>query len=77
MGYAGAGCIAKTQYSFSTNPDLGRSPSIYDPGARGTVIRRAGRGGDLRWIWDDARLPRVPAADAIESGPEGKDHGLF
>ena len=43
-------CIAKTQYSFSTNPDLKGAPGDFThPGARGTALRRCRvRGGDLR-----------------------------
>jgi formate--tetrahydrofolate ligase len=43
-------CIAKTQYSFSTNPDAkGRADRVHDPGPRSAAVRRCRiRGGDLR-----------------------------
>ena len=43
-------CIAKTQYSFSTNPDAKGAPTGFThPGARGAALRRRRvRGGDLR-----------------------------
>ncbi len=43
-------CIAKTQYSFSTNADAKGAPKGFTiPGARGAAFgRRRVRGGDLR-----------------------------
>ena len=43
-------CIAKTQYSFSTNPDAKGAPDrSRHQGARGAALgRRRVRGGDLR-----------------------------
>ena len=49
-------CIAKTQYSFSTNPDSqGRADRLLDPGARGAAVRRRRvRRRDLRRDHDHA-----------------------
>ena len=49
-------CIAKTQYSFSTNPDAKGAPTGFiDPGARGAALgRRRVRRGDLRRDHDHA-----------------------
>ena len=51
MGYGKAPvCIAKTQYSFSTNGDLKGAPiGSHHQCARGAALGRRGvRGGDLR-----------------------------
>ena len=55
-------CIAKTQYSFSTNADTKGAPVDHTiPRARGAALRRGRvRGGDLRRDHDHAR----PAARA-------------
>ena len=49
-------CIAKTQYSFSTNADAKGAPTgITHPGARGAAVGRRGvRGGGLRRDHDHA-----------------------
>ena len=49
-------CIAKTQYSFSTNPDAqGRADRLLDPGPRGAALRRRRvRRRDLRRDHDHA-----------------------
>ena len=49
-------CIAKTQYSFSTNPDAKGAPTgSHHPGARGAALgRRRVRRGDLRRDHDHA-----------------------
>ena len=73
-------CIAKTQYSFSTNADSKGAPVDHTiTGARGAALRRGRvRGGDLRRDHDHARgLPRVPVADFIDVGDDGKIVGLF
>ena len=57
MGYGKAPvCIAKTQYSFSTNADLKGAPSRpHHQRARGAALRRRRvRGGDLRRDHDHA-----------------------
>ena len=43
-------CVAKTQYSFSTNPDAKGAPSGHrHPDSRGQAVGGCGvRGGDLR-----------------------------
>ena len=72
-------CIAKTQYSFSTDPDLKGAPSGHvlpireiklSSGAEfivvicGTIMTMPG-------------LPRVPAADSIKLNDKGDIEGLF
>lgn len=84
-GYEAAGfghlpiCMAKTQYSFSTDPDLRGAPS-------GHVIRlrelrlSAGAGfvvaicGEIMTM---PGLPRVPSAEVIGLNGEGQVEGLF
>jgi formate--tetrahydrofolate ligase len=72
-------CMAKTQYSFSTNPDAKGAPTDHvipvrevrlSAGAEFVVVIC----GELMTM---PGLPRVPAADAIDVGPDGKIVGLF
>jgi formate--tetrahydrofolate ligase len=72
-------CIAKTQYSFSTNPDLKGAPVDHvipirevrlSAGAE-FVVAICGE------IMTMPGLPKVPAADSIDVGPEGRIVGLF
>src|SRR5262249_5393136 len=72
-------CIAKTQYSFSTDPDLKGAPKHHvvpirevrlAAGAEFVVaIRRA--------IRPTPGLRKIPAANKIDVTPEGKIVGLF
>src|SRR5262245_38607698 len=80
MGYGKAPvCIAKTQYSFSTTPDLKGAPVDHmipirevrlSAGAEFVVVIC----GEILTM---PGLPKVPAADAIDVGGDGKIVGLF
>ena len=72
-------CIAKTQYSFTTNPDAKGAPSGHtipirevrlSAGAEFVVVVC----GDIMTM---PGLPRVPAANNIELGADGRITGLF
>jgi formate--tetrahydrofolate ligase len=72
-------CIAKTQYSFSTNPDAKGAPVDHmiplrevrlSAGAE-FVVAICGE------IMTMPGLPKVPAADSIDVGSDGKIVGLF
>jgi formate--tetrahydrofolate ligase len=72
-------CIAKTQYSFSTNPDLKGAPVDHIIPVREV---RLSAGAEFvvaicGEIMTMPGLPRVPAADAIDVGADGKIVGLF
>jgi formate--tetrahydrofolate ligase len=80
MGYGKAPvCIAKTQYSFTTNPDLKGAPVDHvipirevrlSAGAEFVVVIC----GEIMTM---PGLPKVPAADMIDVGSDGKIVGLF
>jgi formate--tetrahydrofolate ligase len=72
-------CVAKTQYSFSTNPDAKGAPSQFvipirevrlSAGAEFVVVVC----GDIMTM---PGLPKVPAANSIELGADGRIAGLF
>ncbi|HYH70321.1 MAG TPA: formate--tetrahydrofolate ligase, partial [Methyloceanibacter sp.] len=72
-------CIAKTQYSFTTNPDAKGAPSGHvipvrevrlSAGAEFVVVIC----GDIMTM---PGLPKVPAANNIELGNDGRIAGLF
>ena len=72
-------CIAKTQYSFTTNADSKGAPNDFiiplrevrlSAGAE-FVVAICGE------IMTMPGLPRVPAADSIDVGPDGRITGLF
>jgi formate--tetrahydrofolate ligase len=72
-------CIAKTQYSFTTNPDSKGAPNDHlipirevrlSAGAE-FVVAICGE------IMTMPGLPKVPAADSIDVGPDGRIAGLF
>ena len=72
-------CMAKTQYSFTTNPDAKGAPSDHiipvrevrlSAGAEFVVVIC----GELLTM---PGLPKVPAADSIDVGPDGRIVGLF
>jgi formate--tetrahydrofolate ligase len=72
-------CIAKTQYSFSTNPDAKGAPADHVVPVREV---RLSAGAEFvvaicGEIMTMPGLPRVPAADAIDVGPDGRIVGLF
>jgi formate--tetrahydrofolate ligase len=72
-------CIAKTQYSFSTNPDAKGAPADHVVNVREV---RLSAGAEFvvaicGEIMTMPGLPKVPAADAIDVGPDGKIVGLF
>jgi formate--tetrahydrofolate ligase len=80
MGYSKLPvCIAKTQYSFSTNADTKGAPDDHAINVREV---RLSAGAEFvvaicGEIMTMPGLPRVPAADSIDVGPDGKIMGLF
>src|SRR6202163_1475142 len=80
MGYGKAPvCIAKTQYSFSTNPDSKGAPTDHTINVR--EVRLAAGAAFVVAVCGEIMtmpgLPRVPAADSIDVGADGKIVGLF
>ncbi len=72
-------CVAKTQYSFSTNPDAKGAPADHVIKVRDV---RLSAGAEFvvaicGEIMTMPGLPRVPAADAIDVGADGRITGLF
>jgi formate--tetrahydrofolate ligase len=72
-------CIAKTQYSFSTNPDAKGAPVDHTINVREV---RLSAGAEFvvavcGEIMTMPGLPKVPAADSIDVGTDGKIVGLF
>ena len=72
-------CIAKTQYSFSTDPNLKGAPSGHVLPIREV---RLSSGAEFIVVICGAimtmpGLPRVPAADAIKLNDKGQIEGLF
>src|ERR1700722_11135083 len=72
-------CIAKTQYSFSTNPDAKGAPVDHTIPIR--EVRLSAGAEFVVAICGEVMtmpgLPKVPAADSIDVGPDGKIVGLF
>ncbi|MEM9603195.1 MAG: formate--tetrahydrofolate ligase [Pseudomonadota bacterium] len=72
-------CMAKTQYSFSTNPDLKGAPEGHTVNIR--EVRLSAGAGFIVAIAGDIMtmpgLPRVPAAEAIHLDDAGQVQGLF
>jgi len=72
-------CVAKTQYSFSTDPKLRGAPSGHVVNVR--EVRLAAGAEFIVMICGDIMtmpgLPKVPAANAIDVNDEGKIVGLF
>jgi formate--tetrahydrofolate ligase len=72
-------CIAKTQYSFSTNPDLKGAPADHIVPVR--EVRLSAGAEFVVAICGDILtmpgLPKVPAADSINIGSDGRIVGLF
>jgi len=72
-------CIAKTQYSFTTNGDLKGAPADHTVDVR-EVRLSAGAEFVVAICGEIMTLPglrRVPAADSIDVGADGKIVGLF
>ena len=72
-------CIAKTQYSFSTNADTKGAPTDHVINVREV---RLSAGAEFvvavcGEIMTMPGLPRVPAADSIDVGTDGRIVGLF
>ena len=72
-------CMAKTQYSFSTNPDTKGAPNDHVVTVREV---RLSAGAEFvvaicGEIMTMPGLPRVPAADSIDVGADGRIVGLF
>jgi len=72
-------CVAKTQYSFSTDPKLRGAPSGHVVNIR--EVRLAAGAEFVVMICGDIMtmpgLPRIPAANAIDVDDSGKIVGLF
>ena len=72
-------CMAKTQYSFSTDPNLKGAPSGHVVPVR--EVRLSAGAGFIVAICGEIMtmpgLPRVPAANAIHLDAEGRVEGLF
>jgi len=72
-------CVAKTQYSFTTNPDAKSAPADHVINVREV---RLSAGAEFvvaicGEIMTMPGLPKVPAANAIDVGPDGRIVGLF
>jgi formate--tetrahydrofolate ligase len=72
-------CVAKTQYSFTTNPEAKGVPFGHTIPVR--EVRLSAGAEFVVVICGDIMtmpgLPRVPAANAIELAPDGRISGLF
>jgi formate--tetrahydrofolate ligase len=72
-------CMAKTQYSFSTDPNLRGAPEGFTIPVR--EVRLAAGAGFVVAICGEIMtmpgLPKVPAAETIRIGDEGYVEGLF
>jgi formate--tetrahydrofolate ligase len=72
-------CVAKTQYSFSTNPDAKGAPSGFTIPIR--EVRLSAGAEFVVVICGDIMtmpgLPKVPAANSIELAPDGRITCLF
>jgi formate--tetrahydrofolate ligase len=72
-------CIAKTQYSFTTNPDLKGAPADHTVPVR--EVRLSAGAEFVVAICGEMMtmpgLPKVPSAESIDVGPDGKMVGLF
>ena len=72
-------CMAKTQYSFSTDPDLRGAPTGFSVPIR--EVRLSAGAGFVVVICGEIMtmpgLPRVPSAEAIKLNANGHVEGLF
>ena len=71
-------CMAKTQYSFSTDPALRGAPTGHTVNVR--EVRLAAGAGFVVMVTGDIMtmpgLPRVPASDRMDIDDEGRISGL-
>ena len=72
-------CVAKTQYSFSTDPSLRGAPSGHDIAIR--EVRLAAGAEFIVMVCGDIMtmpgLPKIPAAEKIDLDKDGNIVGLF
>ncbi|MGE3742802.1 MAG: formate--tetrahydrofolate ligase, partial [Geminicoccaceae bacterium] len=72
-------CVAKTQYSFSTDPTLKGAPSGHVVPIRELAL--AGGAEFLVVVCGEIMrmpgLPKVPSAERIRLDPDGQIEGLF
>ena len=72
-------CMAKTQYSFSTDPAKLGAPDGHEVAVR--EVRLSAGAGFVVAICGDIMtmpgLPRIPAAEAIDLDENGQISGLF
>jgi formate--tetrahydrofolate ligase len=72
-------CMAKTQYSFSTDPNLRGAPTGHSVPVR--EVRLSAGAGFIVAICGEIMtmpgLPRVPSAEVIRLNSEGNVEGLF
>jgi len=72
-------CMAKTQYSFSTDPELRGAPENFGVPVR--EVRLAAGAGFVVAICGEIMtmpgLPRAPSAESIRMDAEGRIEGLF
>ncbi len=72
-------CMAKTQYSFSTDPNLRGAPTGHSVPVR--EVRLSAGAGFVVVICGEIMtmpgLPRVPSAEAIRLNDQGQVEGLF
>ena len=72
-------CVAKTQYSFSTDPSLRGAPSGHSVNVR--EVRLAAGAEFIVMVCGDIMtmpgLPKVPSADMIDIDDNGRVVGLF
>ena len=72
-------CVAKTQYSFSTDPQLRGAPSNHEINIR--EVRLAAGAEFIVMVCGDVMtmpgLPKVPSAEKIDIDDSGKVVGLF
>ncbi|MEL6587993.1 MAG: formate--tetrahydrofolate ligase, partial [Pseudomonadota bacterium] len=72
-------CMAKTQYSFSTDPNLRGAPTGHSVPVR--EVRLSAGAGFIVVVCGEIMtmpgLPRVPSAETIRLNAEGQIEGLF
>ena len=72
-------CMAKTQYSFSTDPTLRGAPTGFSVPVR--EVRLSAGAGFIVAVCGEIMtmpgLPRVPSAESIQLNDDGQIEGLF